>query len=151
MEAKKEIFKLYNQSREKLTYYLIALSVTAIGFSIVQSSNMILSLWLIPLGLAILTWALSVYCGIMYLKYVLSNLSANYDYFEVIDGTHEDLQGNTHPDYINAAVSGLKSAMRSNSEIGKKYSIYQDKLFYCGIFFYLIWHVSNMYLNTLNG
>jgi len=88
MEEKKEIQRQFRQQQEKFVYYLIALSVTSIGFSIYKTTGQPLKWTQIPLGMSILCWGLSVFCGLRFLKYVISTSYANNPYFDLIHGRH---------------------------------------------------------------
>lgn len=147
MEEQNENLKQFRQQQEKYIYYLIALSVTAIGFSVLKTNEESLKWTQMPLGIAVLSWAISTYCGLTFLKYVISNLYANNAYFDIIKGTYPDV-GN-HPELKKAAESGIIHAMNTNSIKAEKFAKWQGRLFYCGIIFFLIWHVIEMYLRTL--
>ncbi len=146
MDEQNEVIKQFRQQQEKFTYYIVGLSVAAIGFSIIKTNGLPLSWTQIPLGLAVLSWAISIYCGLTFLKYVISNLYANKAYFDIVSG--QDPKVGNHPELIKAAVSGITQAMQSNSDKAEKLAKWQDRLFYCGIVFFLVWHVLEMYLKT---
>ena len=62
--TKKEV----NASSEKYVYYVIALSVTCIGFSVVRTSGSNLQVTHLPLAGAVLCWGISIYCGLTILR-----------------------------------------------------------------------------------
>lgn len=143
MEEQREIQRQFRQQQEKFVYYLIALSVTAIGFSVYKTTGLQLKWTQMPLGLAILCWGISVFCGLNFLKYVISSLYANNTYFDLIRGKYSKI--GTHPQKIEAATSGVKQAMETNSNRASSYLKWQERLFYSGIFLFLIWHITEMY------
>jgi len=136
----------FRDKQEKYVYYLIALSVSAIGFSIYKTENQSLTYSQIPLGLAVLSWSISIFCGLKFLKYVISNLYANNSYFEIIKGNHPNI-GN-QPELIKAGVEGFKEAMQINSDTMVKYFKFQGYTFYFGIILFIVWHIIEMYLKT---
>ena len=136
----------FREKQEKYVYYLIAISVSAIGFSVYKTENQELRITLIPLAFAVICWSISIFLGLKFLKYVISVLYANNDYFAIIKGKHPDV-GN-HPELIKAGIEGFKEAMQINSSRMKKYFNWQGYLFYSGIMFFLIWHVLEKYLRT---
>lgn len=71
MDLQKELLKVHTQQQERLVYYIIALCVTSIGFSIYQTTGHSLKWIQIPLALALLSWGLSIYCGLRFLNYLL--------------------------------------------------------------------------------
>jgi uncharacterized membrane protein YtjA (UPF0391 family) len=142
-EVQIEIQKQFRQQQEKLVYYIIALSVSAIGFSIYKTTGQSLKVVQIPIGLAVICWSISIYCGLKFLKYVISNLYANNEYFEIKRGNNSDV-GN-HPDAIEAGIKGYKAAMVINQNRMKRFFKYQSLLFYIGIILFIIWHLLEMY------
>ena len=142
-EVQIEIQKQFRQQQEKLVYYIIALTVSAIGFSIFKTTGQSLKIIQIPLEIAVICWSISIYCGLKFLKYVISTLYANNEYFEIKRGNHPDI-GN-HPDAIEAEIKGFKGAMVINKKRMKQYFKLQSSLFYIGIILFVIWHVLEMY------
>jgi hypothetical protein len=122
-DQQNELLNTFREQQQKYVYYLIALSVTAIGFSIVSTSGKPLRLSQIPVGLAVLSWGLSVYCGLTFVKYTISNLYSNSAYFDVLLGKHP-LTG-AHPDKIKVGSETIWEIMQENSEKGGHYSMWQ--------------------------
>jgi hypothetical protein len=145
MDSERELINSFRQYQEKYTYYLIALCVTSIGFSVFKTTGIGLKLSQIPLGLAVLSWGISIYCGLTFLKYIMSNLYANTTYLEILGGRNKEV-GN-HPEMINAAAGGIMGAMESNNNIARKLSRWQNGLFYLGMALFLLWHLIEMYLH----
>jgi hypothetical protein len=146
MEEQLEIQKQFRQQQEKFIYYIIALTVAAIGFSVVKTTGQSLKLTQIPLGFAILLWGLSIYYGLNFLKLITSTLYANNTYFEIMQGVHPEV--GVHPERIKAASTGIKQAMSINSDTASKYARRQESFFYIGIILFIIWHVLEMYCLT---
>lgn len=101
MEAQIDLQKQFREKQEKYVYYIIALCVAAIGFSVTKTSGDILRWSQLPLGIAVLCWGLSIYCGLKFIAYVLSNLFANNAYLDVLSGRHP--QVGVNPDMQEAA------------------------------------------------
>jgi hypothetical protein len=136
----------FREKQEKYIYYLIALSVSAIGFSIYKTENKTLTYSQIPLALAVIFWSISIFCGLKFLKYIISNLYANNDYYEIIKGRHPITGKN--PELIQIGVEGFQEAMKINSKAMKMYFKLQGYLFYSGIILFILWHITEMYLKT---
>ena len=51
----------FRDKQEKYVYYIIAISVSAIGFSVYKTENHQLNLSLIPLGFAVICWSTSIF------------------------------------------------------------------------------------------
>jgi len=73
MSSQIEIQREHILQLQKFIYYLIALSVTAIGFSIINTKGETLKYIQIPLLISIISWSISIYLG-------LSFLSSSIDY-----------------------------------------------------------------------
>lgn len=136
------------QQQEKYIYYLIALSVAAIGFVIVNTKGEPLKWSQIPVGLAVISWGLSIFCGLRFIRYVLSSLYANKQYLDVLEGRHEKV--GKHPQRIKAAATGIKEALKSNSDATESLGTYQNIFFYSGMILYLVWHVFEMYGQSIS-
>ena len=143
-ENQKEIQRQFRQQQEKYVYYVLALTVSAIGFGIYKTSGLPLKWSQIPLGLSVICWGISIFCGLMFIKYVISNLYANNVYFDILADRYPDI-GNT-PWKKEAGVEGIKRAVTSNADAAGKYFKWQDRLFYAGIVLFIVWHVLEMYL-----
>ncbi len=143
MQEQIELFRIHGQQQEKLVYYIVALCVTAIGFSIYQTTGHSLKWIQTPLALAVLSWGLSIYCGLRFLKYALSILYANNALFNIFQGIEPGV-GN-YPQLIEAASSGVEQAIKQSSETSSKLFKWQERLFYSGIVLFLFWHLLEMY------
>ena len=147
-ENQKEIQRQFRQQQEKYVYYILALTVSAIGFAIYKTSGLPLKWSQVPLGLSAISWGISIFCGLMFIKYVISNLYSNNTYFDIIAGRHPDLGNN--PVKIEAGVEGIMQAMTSNADTASNYFKWQGRLFYAGIVLFILWHVTEMYLLSAN-
>ena len=147
MQEQIELFKVHRQQQEKLVYYIVALCVTSIGFSIYQTTGHSLKWIQVPLALAVLSWGLSIYCGLRFLKYALSILYANNALFNICQGIEPGV-GN-HPHQIKAASSGVEEAIKQSAETSNKLFKWQERLFYSGIVLFLFWHLLEMRASSL--
>ena len=147
MEEQQAIQQQYRQQQEKLIYYLIALAVAAIGFSILQTIGQPIKRIQIPLAFAVLCWGISIYLGIRFLKLIISSLFANNVYLDILQG--RDPRAGQHPEMIRAASSGVKEAMETNSNRASESAKWQERLFYLGIILFIIWRIAEMYEITI--
>lgn len=148
MTEKEEIKKEHNLQTSKFVYYIIALCVTAIGFSIVQTSRKSLDYLHIPLGVALLFWSVSVYIGFAFIKSRLSILYGNHLYLDILEGNIDDFnKSQAHQKYA------VELTLKDINRISKKYERHlyiQQLLFYFGVISFVIWHVIEMYNNSLD-
>ena len=143
-EIQKEIQRQFRQSQEKYVYYILALTVSSIGFAIYKTNGIPLKCSQIPLGIAVLLWSISIFCGLSFLKYTISILYANNTYYDILQGRYPEI-GNVEWKQ-EAAIEGAKNAIEINKRRAKKYFNCQGYLFYIGILLFVLWHILEMFL-----
>ena len=146
MDDQIEIKKQFRQQQEKYVYYIIALCVAAIAFSITETRDSALKYSQIPLGIAVLSWGLSIYFGLKFIQTILSALHSNNSYLDVIKGIHP-IVGN-HPQKIEYASNILKETMEERGKTAGKLYDWQNIFFFIGFISFIVWHILEMYLNT---
>ena len=145
MDDKEVQFQIQTQFREhqqKLVYYIIALAVSAIAFSVYQTTDQALSFYQIPLAIAITFWALSIYCGLKFNKYIISGLHNNSKYIDIIKGNDIDI-GND-PVKIKTNIKAFKIAIKINQKRTKWLFRGLNYFFYLGLILFLIWRILEM-------
>lgn len=147
MEEQRDIQRQYRQEQNKYTYFLIALSVSAIAFSVQKTINEPLLLRQIPLGLAVLFWAGSIYTGLTLLKRGLDILYTNNAYFEALKGNLPETKGK--PELNIIAANTLLEIMEQKVENASKYFKWQFRLFLGGIGLFVVWHIIEMASRTI--
>jgi len=95
---------------------------------------------------AVLSWGLSFFFGCRHLDYVSSVLYANLDFLKVQSGLHPEV--GLHTGRIEAASSGIMSAMESSAKRAGRYARWQFRLLILGALFYLAWHILEMLQRT---
>jgi hypothetical protein len=144
-EIQKELRLQFRQQQEKFVYYIIALSVSAIAFSIYRTNGEHLKFTQIPLALAVLSWGISIYCGISFLKYSISILYNNNTYYEIkFDQTE-------NPELKNIKLEAMKEGILESVETSSRYFKWQGRLFYSGMILFIVWHITEMYFNSCCG
>jgi hypothetical protein len=145
-EEQKEIFRVLRESQSKYTYFLLAAAGASIGFSLTQTHGVVLSWSQVPLGIAVLCWGVSFFCGCRNLEYVSSTLYANSEMLDIEAGRHREV--GSHPQMVQAASEGIRQAIESNinsaSALGKR----QFRFLILGAFLYVSWHVFEMWLRV---
>jgi heme/copper-type cytochrome/quinol oxidase subunit 4 len=144
-EDLREIYKNLNTSQEKYIYFLLATTITAIGFAVTRTQNLKLSVTQTPLGIAVLLWGLSFLFGCLNRQYNNSILYANFELLKIQNGKHTEV-GNI-PWRIQSASEGIIEAITKNSDKCTRYNKLQTIFFILGVLSYIIWHVYQMYLN----
>ena len=146
MSEKIELYKQHTQKQENFTYYLIALSVAAIGYAAHQTHGRGFAWSMVPLGLAVLFWAGSVILGLRFLKTVIVVIYKNIQQFIVAEG-NDELAG-SDPIKMDIGNKVLKELIDKDVNTAHRLYLWQGRLFYGGMIFYFIWHLYGMYLVT---
>lgn len=118
----------------KYVYYIIALSVGAIAFSVYQTRGEVLNVFHSFLGLAVLCWALGINSGFRFIKQNIKALSLNYNLTE-IENTGED---------NDLVLNNIKEDIKLYYQRGSGSFFWLESYFYFGILFFLGWHLFNM-------
>jgi len=145
MSDHKEIFELYTQHRsgqDKYTYFLLATAAAAIGFSVQKTEGLHLSWWLLPVGLAIVSWGISFFFGCKNITWVQTSIHANYNLLQLRRGVHPDQP--PHPQLSEAAIRGVESALDSNAKNAQFHGVWQFRMLILGAVFFIAWRVIEM-------
>jgi hypothetical protein len=145
-EIQIEIQKQYRDKITRYTYYQIALAVAAIGFSVSFALKLNLSYCQLPLGIAILFWAVSIMLGFKYLELEMRILNTNNTYFDIILGRNH-IAGE-HPEKIKVGADTLMSIMKDLASKSPTLSIWQGRFLYLGMIAFIVWVITTMYFNT---
>jgi|GEM_PF-849051 hypothetical protein len=146
MDAKNQIANEHRNLQSKYIYYLIALAVACVGYSIHSSANDILATRHIILGMAVLAWIASVVCGLIFLKYALSMLYDNFTLFRIRDG-EEELTG-SDPYKIQVGIEAVKELIEEKQKSSMRFARWQEYLLGLGGLSYLGWHIISMLANS---
>ena len=148
MEEQKYLHKELSQKQEKFHYFIISVSVSAIGFSVFKTYGESLNWYQLALGLANLSWGLSIFCGLKHLSYAITSIRCNIDYLYIQEGVEPYSGKSLNEDCIKAGSECSTENMNNNSNKAALFSIRQERLFYAGIILFIIWHVLEMYGRT---
>lgn len=140
MEPIIESYRSHYQLQEKYVFYIIALCVSAIGFSVYCTTGKPMKYSQIPLLISVICWGASIFFGLNFLKKLISTKSAN---FELLESKyfHKETYEIILKDAINQIIDDL------TAKCLKLFSL-QEYLFYAGIVSFIIWHILEMYLNS---
>lgn len=144
MDVKFEIYRSLSQLQEKFVFYIIALNVVAIGFSVYLTIDKPLVFAQIPLGVAVASWALSIWFGMNYLKRLIDAKSINFEMLK-LEGARTLINQN---DYAVKSNDLVEEDQRVHIKI-VKYLKFHEFLFYAGILSFLVWHFLEMAVLSL--
>jgi hypothetical protein len=131
----------------EVTYFLLAAAGAGIALAVNQTRDMGLARPQVPVGAAVVCWALSFFFGCRHLRYVSSNLFANFQLLNLQAGEHPSFGSN--PEMIAAASEGIRNAITGNDERSGRFARWQFTLIVLGAILYVVWHVCEMYLRNL--
>lgn len=142
----RELWLQHRAGQDKYTYFLLAITASAIAFAVQKTTDAVLAWTLVPLGLAVLAWGGSFYCGCKNLIWVQTALMANYNLLQLESGVHP--QQPDHPDLSEAAVRGTRTALSENVDRAQSYAISQFRLAISGASLFLLWHIMEIYVRS---
>ena len=143
-QEKNKINQEYRSSQEKYRYYLIGLSVAAIGYSVNLTLNKQLDYFQIPLAISIILWGWSMINGFRALKVERDGLVTHMLAAEMILGNR---LANNHNEVKKEDIirSAYRKGLDNISSKLVKHSRLQYKLFIMGIVFFTLWRVIEMW------
>jgi hypothetical protein len=141
-----EIQKQHRTGQDKYTYFLLAVTASAVAFAVQKTDDSKITYSLLPLGAAVLLWGLSFYFGVKHLLRVQTSIFANYNLLQLQKGVHPDQP--FHPQLLEAAIQVVKSALEFNSNKLEFYGVWQFRFLIGGAILFLMWHVMEMALRT---
>ncbi len=115
-DLKMDLNRQLNEAQHKYTYFLLAVAASAIALVVQRTTDRSLDGSLILLGFAVLSWAASFGAGCRNRAFFMSTLYANVSLLQLQDGSHPNRL--SHPEMVNAACDGVRSAARANSASG---------------------------------
>ena len=142
----RELWLQHRAGQDKYTYFLLAITASAIAFAVQKTSDAVFAWRLAPLGLAVLAWGGSFYCGCKNLIWVQTALMANYNLLQLTRGVHP--QQPDHPELSEAALRGTRAALNTNVDRAQSYALSQFRLAIIGALLFLAWHVVEIYART---
>ncbi len=141
-----ELHRQHREGQSKYTYFLLAASASAIAFAMHKTTGSTFNWYQIPLGGAILFWALSFYFGCKNVEWVQTSVLANQALLNLYEGQHP-YQPNTLEE-TEVAIEGTRDALGSNIENAKVCGVRQFRFLITGAVLFITWHLLEMYKTT---
>lgn len=142
MSVQEELIKQFREQQQKYAYYIIALCVAGIGFSVQQTLGTKLSLTQIPLAVAILSWCISIYLGLKFLNIQIAAIYKNHALIEISEGRSK-ISGD-HPENIKIGIETITKILEKDSNNAMNSAKWQDIFFYIGVFAFISWRILEM-------
>jgi len=140
------LHKAHSDSQDKYTYFQLAAAGAAIGFAVQKTEGLPLSWWLLPVAAAALLWGFSFFFGCKNIDWVQRSMSANFDLLQLRQGSHPDQP--PHPQILEAAVSGVSSALKGNTDRAGFYARWQFRCLVAGAVCFIAWRIVEMWRIT---
>lgn len=142
MDLREEYIKEFRQGQEKYIYYLLAIPIAAIGFSVNITMDRKLVVIDSILALAILFWLISVLYGLLTIKKLVSSIAANIDIIDIRSGIHPLI--GTHTQKIQVGVEAMMEVFDRMSNESGNYMKIQRITLYIGAVLFIVWRVLDM-------
>ena len=143
----REVHRQLRVSQDKYTYFILAVAGAAVALAIRETHGTAIAWPHLLVGLAVLFWGISFFCGCRHLGYVNSTLYANAELLKVQNGIYPEYNANSQ--IALAVVEGIREAVESNSSKAGKLARWQFRLLFVGALFYIGWHIWEMVLLAL--
>jgi hypothetical protein len=142
-ESTRTLYSTLQDSQEKYVYFLLTGAGAAIAFAVTQTQTAALTPSKGILGLAVLSWGLSFFCGCRQISHRNSFVFQNYQFLRMQAGEMSEFP--PHPQLVQVIREDLEAQSKSLS----KWSLWQFRFLLAGAGTYILWHVTEMYLRTV--
>jgi len=131
-----EVFKSHRMVQDKYAFFLLAAAAAALALSIQMTTGSPLTWSLVPLGLAVLSWACSFYFGCIHLTKTQAFLRVN------VIGLL------TSPNRAPRDTEQIRSKMEDHANAAGEAADRQFRLLILGAVLFIAWHLVEMGLRT---
>ncbi|MEQ8281668.1 MAG: hypothetical protein RIC04_02760 [Parvibaculum sp.] len=139
-ETERHLIKTQQAEQLKFTYFLLASAGAAIAFALTQTHQQTLAGAHAFLGLALAMWALSFWCGCIYLRHVDVMLAANIERVRLQTRFFQQ-----NPDRAAQMIDDVNVTFSNKKRAGIRASRWQYILLFAGALFFAAWRFMEMY------
>lgn len=143
MEEMNQLMDTYRNFVTKYSYYIVALCVASIGFSITQTIGYKLSVYLIPLGISVFLFAISVMFGLGFINTMTKGMTTEITLKRIQLGWDEVAGSNPLEQ-----EKRYNSVAKNIAEQAGDATFYRDAqlwCFYLGVLAFITWRIIEMY------
>jgi hypothetical protein len=141
-EKARDVYKVASASQERFAFFILAASASAIAFAIVRTEDQALAPWLIPVGAAIVSWALSFLAGAEHVLARHEVFFLNLQLLRVQEGTDPVAGADLTKQQVIAAFIEEKANRKNGA--ARRLGRAQYLLFLFGAILYVIGHVMRL-------
>lgn len=131
MSAELELKKSVHDMRLKYAYFLLAAVGACIGFAVTQTRGEMISIYQIPLAIAVISWSASFYVGCRYVHLLSVMVIFDINAMRSLRGSESER-------------IAIQSYHNADTDAASAYR-WQLRSFLIGAAFFLIWHVGAMW------
>lgn len=130
--------KEFKERQEKLVYYLMALNVSCIGFSMYNGKEDVLNITILFFLIAVILWSTSVYFGLRFIK---TQLSVLYDNIWLNEFENQNKTQNDSIDCFTTLLNKKYNHIESDFNMIWRF-------FIGGTVFYFVYHLIKLIINS---
>lgn len=139
--AYEELYRQHAEGHGKIVYFLLGTAASAIAFAIYQSRSEPLHWLHIPIGLAIVFWAISFTAGIKAMSVRLGLLNLNIEHQLLKEGKHPD---QVHGEALATVLATARESLNTlSAKVGRRVTVQQWMLL-AGAAAYVAGHIARM-------
>lgn len=146
-DALSDVYNALQEARSKYVYFKLASAGACIGFAVNQTNNAPLSITQLPLGVAVLLWGFSFFCGCMHLANENATMYFNATLLQVQRGIHP-LTGQNPALIEEVGASTLRERIDGHARRAGRFGRWQFNTLIAGAVCYVAWHVLEMYVRA---
>jgi hypothetical protein len=139
-----ELHRALRDAQNQYVYFLLGIAGAAIALAVTETRGLALSWSQVPLGAAVVAWALSFYFGCRNRTWATASLGTNTAILDVKAGRHP--VSGTNPAAIAVGLQTLNGIFEDQSNHANNSWKLQFRFLVAGAFLYVVWHVLEMYL-----
>jgi hypothetical protein len=145
-EDRLEIYRQHREQQTKYVYFLLAASGASIAFAVTQTRELALNVSQLPLGIAVVLWALSFVFGCLHIQQAGEVLHYNGELLRIQAGQHP--MAGQDPTQIFLGGEVVRKLIDKHSTTAARWGRAQFRFVVLGALFYIAWHAYEMWLRA---
>lgn len=136
-----DLYKIHSEQRTKLIYYSMGMAVAAVGFAVFQTVSAVMSWQLVPWGIAVLCWLVSIWYGLKALAHGIGMLRLEVQKLMAMGGVHP-VTGEAMEDWQKErATKIIGDQLKTLVESSNKPFDRQRSFLIAGVLVFIVWHL----------
>ena len=143
-DEKRKLEDKYDNNLIKYSYYLIGLNITALGYTVSITKNLIINKLTTLLLIACIFWLLSTLIGLLFLRLKISAQYFSSLFYSNLFQLKKESNEMSRMNYKDK-VTEIRAEHENNTyPLSKKMMIYYNLIhvfFFVGVLFFMAWHI----------